>query len=182
MGVGLVYFVFLPSIPTTLLGGKVCRHLRHSNVPCGWTPDCWHRFAATDVHPTCGGTDWHGVWSVSERSWRRPARPAFSDKRRKPTAVLPAALSRVLLRRRSRWAAVLGQLFDRLGWPALCLGGRSFPGAGKRPHVEVENVTIGSTFPKSGTLLSSRFYSAGREAGSTWKCIRSDIFLPSRRN
>ena len=121
MALGLVYFVFLPSIVTTPLAGTGRRPLRHAADLLG--------FARR------GGA---GLPLLLSRACRRAGRPRAARRRH-----LLRPGDRHRLRRPRRHAdrrlasglylasyflgglvgsAVLGQIFDRLGWPACVAG------------------------------------------------------------
>jgi MFS transporter, YNFM family, putative membrane transport protein len=83
MGVGLVYFVFLPSIVTTLLAGKVVDML-------GMRLSLWGGLAIAALGlPLMRSPGW--CWSGSAPSLRKPAPPALSGEWREQTAGLQAA-------------------------------------------------------------------------------------------
>ena len=122
MQLGLVYFVFAPSIVTTLLAGPVV--MRHRRSPCDpGRVGCRRRrpAAAVDARPPAGAW-WHGagrgrhVFRTGRRHWlRRPGGPA--NRGIASGVYLACYFLGGLV-----GTAILGRLFDSLGWSACVIG------------------------------------------------------------
>ena len=124
MALGFVYFVFLPSIVTTPLAGRAVARFgtrptllgRRSRVAGAGLPLLLMRRA----WPPCWRA-WR--WSASARSSRRPTatgfvgRAATTDRGSASGLYLASYFLGGLV-----GSAVLGQVFDRLGWAACVVG------------------------------------------------------------
>ena len=123
MDLGFVYFVFLPSVVTTLFAGKARRAVRHAAGDLGRARRGGHRPAADAVLAPCRGPDRHGAGRLPARSSRRPPPPASSDRPRSDNrGVASGTYLACYFFGGLVGSAVLGQLFDRFGWTACVLG------------------------------------------------------------
>jgi hypothetical protein len=122
MALGFVYFVFVPSIVTTPLAGHAVAALRHPAHVLVRARDRGGRPAASrraQLPAVAGGARARRRRDVLAQAI------ATGFRRRGPppsTAARPADLSRVVLRGGLVGSAVLGQVFDRLGWTACVAG------------------------------------------------------------
>ena len=122
MALGFVYFVFLPSIFTTPVAGRVASRF-------GTRPTFWARSGLREPACRCCSrpASWPcsrgWCWSARAPSSRKPRRPASSGEPPPPTA---ASASGIYLAcyffGGLVGTAVLGQVFDRFGW-AACVAG-----------------------------------------------------------
>ena len=124
MGLGFVYFVFLPSVVTTPLAGRVVAPLRHAAAPVRVR---W-RWPLSDLPLLAAAVSVGRLARPGPAQRRHVLRPGGRHGLRRPRGasadrgVGERHLSRLLFPGRSRGSATLGQVYDRLGWPA-CVGG-----------------------------------------------------------